>query len=33
MKDLARELGCTHREAREVLGGALSKLRHRLTQP
>ena len=33
MKDLARELGCTHREARDVLGGALSKLRHRLTQP
>ena len=33
MKELARELGCSHREARDVLGVALGKLRHRLTQP
>ena len=33
MKELARELGCTHAEARDVLGGALDKLRTRLTQP
>jgi DNA-directed RNA polymerase sigma subunit (sigma70/sigma32) len=30
MKDLASELGCNHAEAREVLGGALDKLRRRL---
>ena len=30
MKDLAGELGCNHAEAREVLGGALDKLRRRL---
>lgn len=30
MKDLAAELGCNHAEAREVLGGALDKLRQRL---
>jgi DNA-directed RNA polymerase sigma subunit (sigma70/sigma32) len=30
MKDLATELGCNHAEAREVLGGALDKLRRRL---
>ncbi len=30
MKDLASELGCNHTEAREVLGGALDKLRRRL---
>ena len=30
MKDLADELGCNHAEAREVLGGALDKLRRRL---
>jgi DNA-directed RNA polymerase sigma subunit (sigma70/sigma32) len=32
MKDLARELECTHAEARDLLGGALDKLRTRLTQ-
>ena len=31
MKDLARELGCNHAEARDVLGAALDKLRTRLT--
>lgn len=31
MKELARDLGCTHAEAREVLGRALVKLRTRLT--
>jgi DNA-directed RNA polymerase sigma subunit (sigma70/sigma32) len=30
MKELAGELGCNHAEAREVLGRALDKLRHRL---
>jgi hypothetical protein len=30
MKDLASQLGCNHAEAREVLGGALDKLRQRL---
>jgi hypothetical protein len=30
MKDLALELGCNHAEARDVLGGALDKLRQRL---
>jgi DNA-directed RNA polymerase sigma subunit (sigma70/sigma32) len=30
MKELAAELGCTHAEARDVLGGALDKLRRRL---
>jgi len=33
MKDLARELDCSHKEARDVLGRALSKLRQRLTEP
>jgi hypothetical protein len=33
MKDLARELDCSHSEARDVLGGALDKLRRRLTNP
>ena len=33
MKDLARELDCSHAEARDVLGSALGKLRTRLTQP
>ena len=33
MKQLARELECTHAEARDVLGRALYKLRTRLTQP
>jgi DNA-directed RNA polymerase sigma subunit (sigma70/sigma32) len=33
MKDLARKLECTHAQARNVLGGALDKLRTRLTQP
>ncbi|HXY93312.1 MAG TPA: hypothetical protein VEP49_12595 [Acidimicrobiia bacterium] len=33
MKDLARELECSHTEARDVLGGALEKLRQRLTEP
>ena len=33
MKQLARELECTHAEARDVLGRALDKLRTRLTQP
>jgi hypothetical protein len=32
MKDLACELGCNHAEARDVLGGALDKLRHRLRE-
>jgi hypothetical protein len=30
MKNLASELGCNHAEARDVLGGALDKLRRRL---
>jgi hypothetical protein len=30
MKELAAELGCNHAEARDVLGGALDKLRRRL---
>ena len=30
MKELAAELGCNHAEARDVLGGALEKLRRRL---
>jgi hypothetical protein len=30
MKNLAGELGCSHAEARDVLGGALDKLRRRL---
>ncbi len=33
MKDLARELGCTHADARDVLGGAIDKLRARLSAP
>jgi DNA-directed RNA polymerase sigma subunit (sigma70/sigma32) len=33
MKELARELGCSHREARDVLAAALVKLRQRLSQP
>jgi hypothetical protein len=33
MKVLARELRCSHAEARDVLGSALGKLRTRLTQP
>jgi hypothetical protein len=33
MKELAVELGCNHAEAREVLGGALDKLRRRLLAP
>jgi hypothetical protein len=33
MKDLARELGCNHAEARDVLGAAIDKLRWRLRQP
>ncbi len=33
MKELASELGCNRTEAREVLGGALDKLRHRLLAP
>lgn len=32
MKDLASQLGCNHSEAREVLGGALDKLRRRLLE-
>ena len=32
MKDLARELKCSHAEARDVLGSALGKLRTRLSQ-
>jgi DNA-directed RNA polymerase sigma subunit (sigma70/sigma32) len=32
MKDLARELDCSHAEARDVLGTALHKLRQRLTE-
>jgi DNA-directed RNA polymerase sigma subunit (sigma70/sigma32) len=30
MKQLSHELGCTHAETREVLGGAIDKLRARL---
>jgi DNA-directed RNA polymerase sigma subunit (sigma70/sigma32) len=30
MKSLARDLDCSHREARDVLAGALVKLRRRL---
>jgi DNA-directed RNA polymerase sigma subunit (sigma70/sigma32) len=33
MKDLASQLGCNHAEARDVLGGALDKLRQRLITP
>jgi DNA-directed RNA polymerase sigma subunit (sigma70/sigma32) len=33
MKELAVELGCNHSEARDVLGGALDKLRRRLSMP
>lgn len=33
MKALARELECTHAEARDLLGGALDTLRRRLTTP
>ncbi len=32
MKELARRLECTHTEARDVLGGALVKLRARLVE-
>jgi hypothetical protein len=32
MKDLAVQLGCNHAEARDVLGGALDKLRRRLLE-
>jgi hypothetical protein len=32
MKDLAVQLGCNHAEAREVLGGALDKMRRRLLE-
>jgi DNA-directed RNA polymerase sigma subunit (sigma70/sigma32) len=31
MKELAQQLECSHGEARDLLGGALDKLRHRLT--
>ena len=31
MKDLARDLGWSHAETRDVLGGAIDKLRTRLT--
>jgi len=31
MKELAQQLECSHAEARELLGGALVKLRARLT--
>ncbi len=31
MKELARELGCSHAEAREILGRAIEKMRARLT--
>ena len=33
MKELARDLECTHAEAAAVLGAALDKLRTRLTSP
>jgi DNA-directed RNA polymerase sigma subunit (sigma70/sigma32) len=33
MKDLARELGCTHADARDLLGAAIDKLRTRLSAP
>ncbi len=33
MKHLARELGCTHADARALLGGAIDKLRMRLMAP
>jgi hypothetical protein len=32
MKDLASKLGCSHAEARDVLGSALDKLRRRLLE-
>jgi DNA-directed RNA polymerase sigma subunit (sigma70/sigma32) len=32
MKELCRDLGCTHAEAREVLGRAIDKMRTRLTE-
>ena len=31
MKELSRRLGCSHAEAREILGGALDKLRNVLS--
>ncbi len=31
MKELAHELDCSHAEARDLIGAALDKLRHRLT--
>jgi len=33
MKELARQLECSHAEARDLLGGALDKLRQRLLAP
>jgi hypothetical protein len=33
MKELAQQLHCSHAEARDLLGGALDKLRQRLTAP
>jgi hypothetical protein len=33
MKELSQQLGCSHAEARELLGGALDKLRQRLITP
>jgi DNA-directed RNA polymerase sigma subunit (sigma70/sigma32) len=32
MKELCRDLGCTHAEAREVLGRAIDKMRTRLME-
>ena len=33
MKELAQQLECSHSEARDLLGGALDKLRRRLLAP
>jgi hypothetical protein len=33
MKELAAVLSCSHAEARDLLGGALDKLRQRLLAP
>lgn len=33
MKDLSQRLGCSHAETRALLGGAIDKVRTRLTAP
>ncbi len=32
MKELAQGIGCSHAETRDILGGAIDKLRTRLTE-